>query len=114
MNAVGVPIAPLAEPVAYYDAGGHTVRVLGHVLTGPHRGTTLVILVNAAGDFAAASALIVRAVAASADLYTEFVPSRGGTTTVMLMTDGSLPPEIMPAFRADPVVLRFLEAVGIE
>ena len=114
MNAVGVSFAPLAEPVAYHGSGGHTVRVLGHVLTGPRRGTTLVILANAAGDTAAAPALIVRAVAAPAELYSGFVPSRDGTATVMLMTNGSLPPPIMPALRADPVVLRFHEAAGIE
>lgn len=112
-SAVGTSTTFGSEPVAHYDGGAHTIRVLGRVLVGPRPGRTLVILVDAAGERSAAPAFTAREVQAPPEVRTGFVQQGFGTISVMLSAE-PLPAELLPALRADPVIFAFMQRVGME
>ena len=61
-RSIGIAAAaPHAEPLAYYDSGARVLRVLGRVFHAPDQGT-LVALIDATGQRAAAPRLVLRVV----------------------------------------------------
>lgn len=101
---------PRGEPLAYYDDGSRTLRVLGRVLPAPPPGRTLVALVDAAGPRAAAPRLVLRVVPAPAVTLRPPGPPPGpGVSRTFMVSDD---PAWAAALRADRVVRAFLDGAG--
>jgi hypothetical protein len=101
-------VRPHGEPLAYYDDGAHTLRVLGRVVLAPP-GRTLVALVDATGPRAAAPRVVLRLVPTPAVPVprSDFAPPAGGSAVRYLF--GGEQPVWTAALRADPVVGAFLD-----
>lgn len=97
-------------PLAYYDAGGRVLRMLGRVFRAPPPGQTLVVLVDATGRRARAPRLVLRVVptpAVTVDRAELPPPSPDGAEGVVYVVGGD--PAWEAALRADPVVRTFLD-----
>jgi hypothetical protein len=98
-----------AEPLAYYDDGTHRLRVLGRVVQAP-AGRTLVALIDATGQRAAAPRLTLRFVPTPTipvpRLGSAPVEEDGAAVSYMF---GGEQPVWETALRADPLVRAFLD-----
>ena len=109
----GVGESPEVEPLAYYDDGPRVLRVLGRVVPAP-RGGSLIALVDAAGERAAAPRLVLRVVATPEVPVPRFdgePPAEGAAVSYFI---GGDEPVWTAALRADPVVRAFLDGARIE
>jgi hypothetical protein len=106
-----VGASPGDEPLAYYDEGSRTLRVLGRVMPAP-RGESLVALVDATGGSAAAPTLAFRVVPTPEVPAPRFdeEPLAGGEGVSYSVVGEE--PVWTAALRADPVVRTFLDEPG--
>ena len=105
----GAGAGPQGAPLAYYDDGTRTLRVLGRVIPAPP-GRTLVALVDATGPRAAAPRVVLRIVPTPAVPVPRLdVGPTAGAGVVSYVIDGEHPAWTV-ALRADPVVRAFMDA----